>query len=128
MTTMESSDQFFMILSKAQEIYAEVTGQHMDAISFPRPSSVQDLQALLERQNSQFEEFRGKKAKIFKVLSGICYPIELLNNLTAGGAAMAFPPSSLCFGAIMCLINAARGVSTYYDAIVGLMSSLKVNN
>lgn len=123
---MKPADQFLMILSKAKKIYTEVTGQDMDATSFSCPSSVKDLQASLELRNNQFDEFRAKKAKIFKVLNGICPPIELLNNLTAGGAAMVFPPSSLCFGAIMYMIDAARNVSTYYDAVVGLLGMLKV--
>jgi hypothetical protein len=125
LTIMAHSDQFLAIWTAAKKRYAEVTGEDMDATPFPHPSSLQDLQASLERQNNQFEEFRGKRAKLFKVLSGICYPIELLNNLAAGGAATVFPPSSMCFGAIMCLINAARGVSTYYDAIIDLMGTLK---
>lgn len=126
MTTMKPSDQFLIIFSKAKKIYTEVTGQDMDATAFSCPSCAKDLQASLELRNNQFDEFRAKKAKIFKELSGICHPIELLNNLTAGGAAMVFPPSSLCFGAIMYLIDAARNVSTYYDAIVGLLGMLKV--
>lgn len=122
---MKVSDQFLAIWAKAKERYAEETGQEIDAISFPQPSSVQDLEASLERQNSNFEAFRGKKAKIFKVLKGMCHPIELLNKLAPGGPFMADPPSSFCFGAIMCLIEAAHGVSAYYDAIIDLMDKLK---
>lgn len=123
---MKPSDQFLIIFSKAKKIYTEVIGQDMNATSFFCPSSAKDLQVSFELKNNQFDEFRAKKAKIFHVLSGICHPIELLNNLTADGTAMIFPSSSLCFGAIMYLIDAARNVSTYYDAIVGLLSMLKV--
>lgn len=52
-------------------------------------------------------------------------PIELVGNLAAGAASTAFPPSQMCFGAVMCLINAARGISATLDAITELLSQLK---
>lgn len=52
-------------------------------------------------------------------------PIELVGNLAAGAASAVFPPSSMCFGAAMYLINAARGVSASLDAIADLLGVLK---
>lgn len=52
-------------------------------------------------------------------------PIELVGNLAAGAASAAYPPSQMCFGAAMYLINAAKGVSSTLDAITELLSDLK---
>jgi hypothetical protein len=46
--------------------------------------------------------------------------------MAAGGASIAFPPSSLVFGAMSYLVTAAKGVSSSYDAIEDLMGTLKV--
>jgi len=62
---------------------------------------------------------------LFTVLSAAVKPIELVGNLAAGAASAVFPPSSLCFGAAMYLINAARGVSATLDAIAELFGMLK---
>ena len=62
---------------------------------------------------------------LFTVLSAAVKPIELVGNLAAGAAGAVFPPSSLCFGAVMYLINAAKGVSASLDAIAGLLEVLK---
>lgn len=97
----------------------------MNDPAFPHPSSIRDLETSLEAQNNKFADFRKKRGVVFDTLNGACKPIELLGNIAAGGAAMAFPPTTLCFGAITYLINAAKGVSASYDAIVDLMGTLK---
>ena len=53
-------------------------------------------------------------------------PIELVGNVAAGAAFMAIRPSSLVFGAVTYLINAANEVSAPYDAIQDLMGTLRV--
>lgn len=122
---MAQSSQFLAIWSTAKKRYFEVTGKDMDGDTFPHPSSIRDLQASLDKQNDKFEDFRKRRAAVFDVLEGACKPIELVSNIAAGGAAMAFPPSTLCFGAITYLINAAKGVSASYDAIIDMMGTLK---
>ena len=122
---MAHSAQFLAIWLRAKKRYAEVTGDDMDDPAFPHPSSIHDLEASLDTQNNNFADFRKKRGMIFDSLNGICKPIQLLGNIAAGGAAIAFPPSTLCFGAITYLINAARGVSASYDAIADLMGTLK---
>lgn len=54
-----------------------------------------------------------------------CEPIELVGKFAAGPASMAFPPSSMCFGAVTYLIGAAKGTSADLDAISGLMATLR---
>lgn len=65
------------------------------------------------------------KGTLFTVLSAAVKPIELVGNLAAGAASAVFPPSSMCFGAAMYLINAAHGVSSSLDAISDLLGVLK---
>lgn len=62
----------------------------------------------------------------FYIMEGAMKPVELVGNLAAGAASMSFPPSSLVFGAVTYLINAAKGVTASYDAIQDLMQTLKV--
>ncbi|PGG96485.1 hypothetical protein AJ79_09575 [Helicocarpus griseus UAMH5409] len=111
----EKQDQFTAIWTAAKAQYADVVGEDIDDPSFPHPLSTDELLASLDKQNKNFKHFREKRAR----------PIELVGNLAAGGAAMAFPPSTLRYGAAMYLINAAHGVSASYDAIVDLLEMLK---
>ncbi|SMR50761.1 unnamed protein product [Zymoseptoria tritici ST99CH_1E4] len=55
----------------------------------------------------------------------IVTPTELVGNLAAGAASAVFPPSSMCFGAVMYLIGAAGGDSASLDAIAELLDVLK---
>lgn len=54
-------------------------------------------------------------------------PVKKVGNLAAGGASMAFPPSSLIFAGVQILIKAVHGVKHKYDAIIELISSLEAN-
>jgi hypothetical protein len=123
----QTGDQFSAIWSVAKQRYAQVAGRDLDDPLFPHPSSIDDLITSLDDQNKEFKQFREKRGTFFDVLNGACKPIELVANLAAGGAAMAFPPSTLCFGAAMYLVNAAHGVSASYDAIEGLLGTLKAS-
>ncbi|KAI9750761.1 MAG: 4-aminobutyrate transaminase [Chaenotheca gracillima] len=121
----DRGDQFSAIWTKAKLQYTEITGKEMDDPGFPHPSSTQELLSALDHQNKDFAHFRKKRAIVFNILEMTCKPIELVGNLAAGGASMAFPPSTLCFGAAVYLINAARGVSSSLDAILDLFARLK---
>jgi hypothetical protein len=124
---MEKGSQFSVIWATAKRQYKAATGEDLDDPKFPHPSSTDDLLTSLSRQNDEFKHFRDKKAILYTVLNDACKPIELVGNLAAGGASMVFPPSTLCFGAIMYLIDAAHGVSASYDAIADLLVTLKAS-
>lgn len=124
---VEKGSQFAAIWATAKAQYTAAVGEDIDGPSFPHPSSTDDLLVALEQQNSDLRHFREKRAIIFDILNGACRPIELVGNLAAGGAALVFPPSTLCFGAVMYLINAAHGVSASYDAIADLLRTLKAS-
>ena len=65
------------------------------------------------------------QSTLFSVLKATVKSIELVGDLTAGAASAVFPPSSMCFGARMYLIDAAHRVSASLDAIAGLLVELK---
>ena len=98
----------------------------MDEPKLAKLRSVDDLMQYLNSEDSAFRAYRETNHKLFRILSEALKPIELVGDLAAGGAATAFPPSSLVFGAVTYVIKAAKGVSTAYDAIEDLFVSLKV--
>ncbi|KAI9045141.1 uncharacterized protein KD926_009555 [Aspergillus affinis] len=122
---MEKDTQFQAIWDQAKERYRALTEIDLDDPSAPHPVSTAALVTMLDTQNHEFKHFREKRSLVFDSLSSACKPIELVGNLAAGTASMAFPPSSLCFGAAMYLVNAAHGVSASYDAIADLFITLK---
>ncbi|KAI9812372.1 MAG: hypothetical protein M1826_002839 [Phylliscum demangeonii] len=119
-----ANDQISLIWDDAVRQYDETTGINPHDACFPKPQSAEDLLNLLDQKQSKFSEFRSKKAKLFKVLSGTLKPIQLLGNVASGGASTVFPPSSAIFGAVTYLIDAASGVSAAYDAIISLFASM----
>ncbi|KAI9828917.1 MAG: hypothetical protein M1826_005840 [Phylliscum demangeonii] len=113
------------IWADALRQYIETTGKPLRDARFSELRSAKDLCNALEQQQSSFSEFRSKKVKIFKALSGTLTVVELLVKIGSGYASTAFPPSSLIFGAVTYLIEAARGVSAAYDAIISLFETMK---
>ncbi|KAF2794942.1 NACHT and TPR domain protein [Melanomma pulvis-pyrius CBS 109.77] len=105
--------------------YEEITKTKLDDPSIARLATLDDLTKAIEAKNKEFTAFRAKRHGIFAALSVAMRPIELVGDLAAGGASMAFPPSSLVFGAVSSLINAAKDVSANYDAIMDLLDTLK---
>ena len=119
-------EQLGVIWIAAKKRYTDITGEEMDDNFFPHPNTTEDLIISLDGQNDKFKHFQEKKGMMFAVLRGACKPIELVSNLAGGAASMTFPPSTLCFGAVTYLINAADGVSASYEAIADLLGTLKV--
>jgi hypothetical protein len=118
-------DQSSAICEKAIRKYHEITGETL-GVDFLKIQNVSDLTQEIEQSNNTFREFRERRGAIFDVLESALVPVQLFTNLAAGGASMAFPPSSLVFGAVMHLVDAAKGVSASYDAIQDLMQMLQV--
>lgn len=127
MATMAvSTDQFSAIYDKATQKYNEITGETLAVDFIAKIRSVDDLTKEIDERNSTFREFRERRGAIFDVLETTLIPVELFGALAAGGASVAFPPSSLVFGAVIHLVGAAKGVSASYDAIQDLMQMLQV--
>ena len=120
------SEQVSLIWANTLARYKEVTGKKLDDPVLLGISSTNSLFKAIDSENEAFSSFRESKRGLFEVLGYALRPIELFGNLAAGGASIAFPPSSLVFGAVSYLINAGHGVSAAYDAIQDLFESLKV--
>ncbi|KAI9653323.1 MAG: hypothetical protein M1821_007647 [Bathelium mastoideum] len=128
--SISSPDQFASIWQAAAEGAAKrfeaICGKNLEALDLASLQRVQDLESLVDSKSAEFDEFRKKRGSLFKVImENVMMPVELLGNLAAGGASVAFPASSLIFGAVSYLIGAAKGVSSAYDQIEDLMSTLQ---
>lgn len=121
-----ANNQIPNIYKAAIERYEEITRKKLDDPSLLKLTSVEGLIQTIESDNAKFESFRAKRHGIFAALASAMRPIELLGDLAAGAAEMAFEPSALVFGAISLLIHAAKDVSASYDAILDVMEMLKV--
>jgi hypothetical protein len=121
------SAQIPAIYARAISKYEEITDEKLDTAFLAKLMNVDDLTREIDTRNTQFSEFREKRGVIFDVLKTAMIPVQLFGDLAAGGASMVFAPSSLVFGAVSYLMNAAKGVSSSYDAIAELMGSLKVH-
>lgn len=118
-----ASDDIGELWQEASKRYADICGK--DLKTLPMPKTTAELLSSVEKQNKDYKHFREKSGTLFTVLSAAVKPIELVGNLAAGAASAVFPPSSMCFGAVMYLIGAARGVSASLDAIAELLGDLQ---
>ncbi|KAK4548205.1 hypothetical protein LTR36_010074 [Oleoguttula mirabilis] len=116
-------NEFTSLWDDAREEFADASGK--DLKDLPMPQTTEELIKSVESQNKGYKDFREKQGLLFTVLSAAVKPIELVGNLAAGAASAVFPPSSMCLGAVMYLINAAHGVSASLDAITDMLGVLK---
>ncbi|RAH68312.1 NACHT and TPR domain protein [Aspergillus aculeatinus CBS 121060] len=105
--------------------YEKITHSPLDPHAWRDLTTVDGLWGAIEAENQSFQEFRRQRAGLCAALSQALRPIELVGDLAASAAGMFFAPSSLVFGAVRYLVDAARGVSAKYDAIVELMVTLQ---
>lgn len=112
------------ISEQAKAQYKLATGEDLDNPAVPYLATTDDLLASLDKENKNFKGFREKRSKIFSVLTAVCRPIELISTIGSSLSAV-FPPAA-SLGALKILLTAADGVSASYDAILDLLSTLKV--
>lgn len=120
-----TSTQFAEVWQNAAKRYEEISGKKLADLDLKRLQNVDDLERSIDDKSKKIVEFREKRGTLFKVMRNAMLPVELVGKLAAGGASMAFPPSSLVFGAVSYLIGAAKDVSSAYDAIQDLMGTLQ---
>lgn len=123
---MSGADQVAPIWSRAIRQYETITKKRLDDPTLKEVTTVSSMLELVEKENISFNDFRSKGEQFRTALKYALLPVELVGDLAASGAAMAFPPSSLIFAGVSYLIQAANGVSEKYDAILEMMSTLKV--
>ncbi|KAL9948636.1 hypothetical protein D7B24_005344 [Verticillium nonalfalfae] len=117
--------QFAAIIHDAQKKYAESSDQDLSDYMNPPMTSVEDMLAVIARQNKQFEAFRAKRQRIFSAMSAALMPIEVVGESLAGAASEVFAPSQNIFAAVMYLVNAAKDVSACYDSIIELFEKMQ---
>ncbi|PYH42438.1 uncharacterized protein BP01DRAFT_347003 [Aspergillus saccharolyticus JOP 1030-1] len=122
---MAQPNHFDHLWNQAKVRYKSVTGHNLDSPAVPSPASADELLTLLDARNSDFLSFRDKRSVLFHNLKALCTPIELVGNVVSTGASLVFAPSSACFNALLLLIDAARGVSSFYDSI-DFLARLKI--
>lgn len=123
---MSESDQVALIWSAAIDRYEQITNRKLDDPALERLSTVEGLLSVIDSENKQFSDFREKRRGIFTALEYALRPIELVGGIAAGATSMLYPPSTLIFASVMYLIDAAKGVSAKFNAIMELMGTLKV--
>jgi hypothetical protein len=124
---MATSHQVPLIWRKAIERYEEITKTTLlDDPNLKSLATVDDLQRAIDDENRRFGDFREKRHGVFAVLTVAMRPIELIGGLAADAASATVPPGTLVFCTVKHLIDAAKGVSEEYDAIMQLLATLKV--
>jgi fungal STAND N-terminal Goodbye domain len=118
--------QFAASWAEARHRYTDVVGLDLEDAQFPHPSSVDELLGVIEERSESFADFRSRKGKLFHALFEISKPISIIASVAGDEAQTAFPPATVCLGAVSHLINAAKGVSSAYDNIMDLLEQLKV--
>ena len=119
-----TSKQFAEIWQTAVLNYERIAGKTLGDLDLKGLQTVSDLERKLQSQSESMDQFRAKRAKLFKVMRNAMLPVEMIGQLAGGDVSVAFPPSSFVFGAVSYLITAAKNVSSAYDKIEDLMSLL----
>ncbi|KAF4446191.1 Vegetative incompatibility protein HET-E-1 [Fusarium austroafricanum] len=118
--------QFQQILEDASKVHSDSKEKYkLGDFLNPPINNVQDLIALVGKQNDQFTKFREKRQNIFSAMSACLTPVEVIGEVVSGAAKESFAPAEGIFGAVALLINAARDVSSAYDTIVELFEVLR---
>jgi len=111
-------------------IWAEATSRMKDKYDFDitrlsNPKNATELIDMLEKRQVAQKLSSEKHKRFYTVLGYVIRPIELVGDLAAEAAGVVFPPSTLCFGAAMYLIEAAKGVAGDLETIIELLSTLQ---
>jgi len=123
-----SDSQTTAIWQRAVRRYEEVADKKLNDPALRCISTVDQLSAAVYDENSSFEEFRAKRHALFAVLAVVMRPVESIAKIAGEASSAVLPAGQAVFGALVFLIRAAKGVSEKYDAIIELMSSLKVGS
>lgn len=123
---MNQSGSFPELWASALKLYQKRTGR--DLQSDPHAVGIQsldDLRNKIDKSNTDFTGFREKHERLWKVISAVCAPIQVMGGLARDVAgATQIVPACAAFGAIFYLITAAKGVSEAYDDVEGLLARI----
>ncbi|KAF4120891.1 TPR protein [Geosmithia morbida] len=116
---------FQAVIADAAELHKESSGHSINDFMNPPMRSIDDLNSQLDNYNKSFGAFRSKRDSIFGTLKAMLQPIQAVGDIVAGAAGEAFPATQTIYTAILFLVNAAKDVSSNYDAIFELFELLK---
>ena len=116
--------QFTVMWNEAVSEFRKETGVDLTSANVPKPKNIDDLIHSVVAQHAKFSSFNEDRARLRQVLKYALAPVELLGNLAAGSASMAFPPTQLIFGGIQYLISTAENVGAAYNGIATLLDEL----
>ena len=118
--------QFVNLWAKALDKYKDRTGRDLAADPSARDiKTLKDLDKKITQSNQQFSEFRQRHARLRKGISTAFGPISVVGGIAQnvlGGAQIL--PASAALGAILHLVNSAKGVSEAYDAVEDLLARI----
>ena len=123
---LDPNVQFASLWASALDKYKNRTGRDLTSDVGARDiKTLDDLHSKIEQSNQEFTEFRERHARLWKAISAACMPIQLVGGLAQnvlGGAQIA--PANAALGAILHLVNSAKGVSDAYDAVEDLLAQI----
>ena len=128
---MEEGNEFVELWVAAQDRYwksADHKGRREDDDLLRRIKSLKsmdDLEKLLEAENKQFNDYRGKHNKVWTYLKKAANTFLCLSDIISTAvSATPFAGASTIIGAAVFVVNAANGVSQIYDWIAELFNKL----
>ncbi|KAF8540637.1 hypothetical protein BDD12DRAFT_880276 [Trichophaea hybrida] len=125
-----SGDGVAALWRRAISQYQEATGNDPCSFNIKQAPSIEDVMNFTVEKEGHFKKWRSdgvsrKTSKFREVLKATLRPIDKLGSFVGSCASMAFPPSSVIFGAISVMLQTANSVSADYDTLLAFFEELK---
>jgi hypothetical protein len=118
-----------LIIDAALADYTKLTGTDLSktpfAIALEQSNSLDAVLRLLHEREKAFKEYRDDDRKLINCLSPAVKVLQAFSDIVGEAVGqIPFPPSSALFAGIGTLLDAAKGVSSSYDALLELFECL----
>ncbi|EPS43344.1 hypothetical protein H072_2611 [Dactylellina haptotyla CBS 200.50] len=120
-----AQNQFDELWSAALRRCQLLTGTDLNTTKLPAAGNLEQFRQEVESSQSKFQEYRETRARLWRSLSAILGPIEVLGGVSAGGVSLVCPATPAIMGAISLLFQGAKGVSQAYNYIQELFDDMK---
>ncbi|KAI9715560.1 MAG: hypothetical protein M1812_005864 [Candelaria pacifica] len=123
---MADEIEFTQMWEEAFSIYQAETKRDLKNHPILRTlTTTDDLLKQIEERQQNFENFRKKKERLWRVLRRTMDQVVTLSGIAKNALqATPFAPASAGLGAVVFLVGAAKNVSSAYDCIIDLLSKL----
>ncbi|KAA1475000.1 hypothetical protein DENSPDRAFT_883228 [Dentipellis sp. KUC8613] len=78
------------------------------------------LLEVIDDEHGKFKNYRSRGEKVRSAIKPVLVLVELFSDVAGEGVANVFQPGKAVFVAVKYLLNAARNISSRYDAIVDI--------